>query len=293
MQKRPSKYMDLVIHPRPVALRGLETRFQQAQLIPALQAPFVYSYEQVRPTNRFKSTKYSIDWKRFFIIYLGVVLCIAGVYSLSLAFKNNQVVIEQVKALEQNSHVQVATPDETTSNEPNESQGDNAVPNSNKTSAEGIYNYKVQGKRPKRIEIKSVGIFAKIVRLGINSKGSIDVPISIYDAGWYDGSSYTQDAVGATVIVGHLGGKGLPGIFVDLKKIKKDQLITITNGDESVSTYKVIENAQVPVDTMDMSKYLDYSSSHDARLYLITCSGSYSAKSFSYDHRDVVTAVKI
>jgi LPXTG-site transpeptidase (sortase) family protein len=254
------------------------------------KSPAVGTAKSTQSKKRKNSKKRTIG--RTLTTTLGVFLVLGGLASLVLIYKGNKAVIQQVAELEGKVALQ-PPPDSPTSSEGLSALGEGTLPStSNKPTVSNVLDYKVQGNRPKRIEINDIGVFAKVVKLGLNNKGQIDVPVSIYDAGWYEGSSLTQAKPGATVIVGHVGSGRLGGVFENIGKLKPGAKISVVNADDTITSYTVTGKEDIPTQQVDMGRYLSHPEEEKAVLHLITCSGNFVRNDFSYDHRTVVSAVQ-
>jgi hypothetical protein len=70
-----------------------------------------------------------------------------------------------------------------------------------------------QAARPTWLSIPSLGIRTRLIHLGVNSDGTLQVPSSTAVAGWYTGSP-RPGTVGSAIIAGHVDSRTGPGIFV-------------------------------------------------------------------------------
>src|SRR5438093_133592 len=70
--------------------------------------------------------------------------------------------------------------------------------------------------RPTWLSIPSLGIRTRLIHLGVNHDGTLQVPSSTAVAGWYTGSP-RPGTVGSAVIAGHVDSRTGPGIFFWLR----------------------------------------------------------------------------
>jgi len=150
-----------------------------------------------------------------------------------------------------------------------------------------VQNYKVSPMLPQTLTIKKIGIAARILQVGIDKEGRMDVPKTAYDVAWYNGSSRPGEA-GAMVIDGHVQGVGGGAIFTNLKKLIVGDDIKVTRGDGKIFSYSVTKTETIPVSQVDMNKLLVSVDTNKPGLNLITCGGDYDTKSETFNSRTIV-----
>lgn len=144
------------------------------------------------------------------------------------------------------------------------------------------------GELPSRILVPSLGIDAKVQKVGVTSAGNMANPTNFTDVGWYK-NGVVPGHPGSAVMAGHVdNGLSLPGVF--------KKLHTVTPGGD---VYVVTESGkELKFVVTDVSSY-EYRSapadeifSKDGRpvLRLITCAGRWLGAERTYDQRIVVTA---
>lgn len=133
--------------------------------------------------------------------------------------------------------------------------------------------YQVAADMPRVISIPKLDVTARVLKLGVDSKGAFAAPGNIYDTGWYEGSSKPGQS-GAMLIDGHVHGPTKPGIFADLKDLKPGDEIMVERGDSKKFTYKVIKIKMYPAESTDMmGAALTPVTPGKPGLNLITCGG--------------------
>jgi LPXTG-site transpeptidase (sortase) family protein len=157
--------------------------------------------------------------------------------------------------------------------------------------ATAVKNYTVAGDIPKYINIGSLGVFARVVRVGVDTNSQVGTPRNVFDAAWYDGSSKPGQP-GAAFIDGHVLGPTKGGVFAALKNIKVGAKIVITLGDNSKITYRVVATEKVDATKVDMQKVLRSYDSTKQGLNLMTCNGTYQRDQESFDKRLIVYTVR-
>jgi len=150
--------------------------------------------------------------------------------------------------------------------------------------------YHVAANAPRIISIPKLDVTARVLKLGVDNKGAIASPGNIYDTGWYGGSSEPGQP-GAMVIDGHVHGPTKPGVFAELKNLKKGDELSIERGDGKIYTYTVIKTKTYPSDSSEMmGAAMTPVTSGKPGLNLITCTGELDATGNHYEDRLVVFA---
>jgi len=135
---------------------------------------------------------------------------------------------------------------------------------------------------PIRIRIPSISLDSKLMKLGLEADGSLQVPPKAFPAGWYIGSP-TPGQVGPSIIAGHIDWNG-PGVFYSLNRVRLGDQIIISRIDGTIVTFKVTRIAaflKSAFPTNDVYGNLSYPG-----IRLITC-GDYNFKLHNYV-RDLV-----
>ncbi len=147
--------------------------------------------------------------------------------------------------------------------------------------------YRVAAQNPRALYIDKLGVAAKIKPMGVNSDGSMQAPLNVYDAGWYNASAVPSRA-GAVMIDGHVSGPTRGGLFVDLGKLAQGDMIVIETGDGTRYNYKVTGKETVDRDKVDMQKFaLPYGNATKGA-NLITCAGKWQEKDQTFNQRTIV-----
>lgn len=128
---------------------------------------------------------------------------------------------------------------------------------------------------PVNISIPAIRVKAKVISLGFNKEGGMAVPTSGKVTGWFTGAP-TPGELGPAIIVGHVDWGGKVGIFYDLKKLKRGDLISVTRSDGKVVKFSVTEVITVP--KLQFPTQLVYGNIDHVGLRLITCGGKFDRK---------------
>ncbi|MEU5339622.1 MULTISPECIES: class F sortase [unclassified Streptomyces] len=126
---------------------------------------------------------------------------------------------------------------------------------------------------PVRLRVPSIQVDTPVMRLGLASDGTVEVPPIAADdkAGWYEHSP-TPGQVGPSVILGHVtvGSYG-DGVFHHLSRLRRDDRIVarLENGTEAeftVTDVRTVAQAEFPTKEV-------YGNVGSPELRLITCGG--------------------
>ncbi len=177
-----------------------------------------------------------------------------------------------------------------------------AVDNGGATTSEGLpsetppsdslENYKVAADMPRFLEISSLGVKSRVVRMGVTPDGAVQAPSNIYDSGWYDGSAKPGQP-GAAFIDGHVSGYTQPGVFKQIKNLKQNDVMKVEMGDGTQYSYKVVKVESYPADSVDMTKVLAPVTAGKQGLNIMTCGGSFDNSTHQYKERVVVFTERI
>ncbi len=138
---------------------------------------------------------------------------------------------------------------------------------------------------PVQLSIPTIGVNAAIERVGVANDGTMAVPVSEWDVGWYR-QGYLPGSIGNAAIDGHLDWTHGPAVFWNLGKLSVGDAIYVT--DNKGVKRKFVVNALVayPYDNAPLNNI--FGSSNAAHLNLITCNGIYSRTAHNYNKRLVV-----
>ncbi len=134
---------------------------------------------------------------------------------------------------------------------------------------------------PSRLIIPSIGLNASIKKMGLNSKGEMDVPsASTKDVGWYAAGTVPGNQ-GSAVIGAHVFAA-----FANLKNLKVGQDVYVFTQDGTTLRFVVEEAAIQPIAEISLKKL--FARSDAVRLNLITCAGKPTPDGSTYTHRLIV-----
>jgi hypothetical protein len=138
---------------------------------------------------------------------------------------------------------------------------------------------------PVRLRIPALHIDSRLDILGLQNDGSVAVPDRVDVAGWFRGGPRPGQP-GPAVILGHVDSSTAPGIFIDLRTIRRGTLVHVDRTDGSSVTFRVTGVTQVPKSRFPTD--LVYAPTLDPSLRLVTCGGSFDHTRKTY--RDNIIA---
>jgi sortase (surface protein transpeptidase) len=144
-----------------------------------------------------------------------------------------------------------------------------------------------QAARQTWLSIPSLGIRTKLIHLGVNSNGTLQVPKRTTVAGWYTGSP-RPGTVGSAVIAGHVDSRTGPGIFFWLRTLHRGDRIYVGRADGTMAVFTVTRVQRFAKDAFPTAAV--YGPVPDAELRLITCGGIFDRSLRSYLSNVVVFA---
>jgi len=143
---------------------------------------------------------------------------------------------------------------------------------------------------PVRVTIPAIGVDSKLLHLGVNANGTIQVPSLETSAGlaaWYK-YSVTPGQIGTSVIEGHVDNLQGPAVFFRLGALRPGDAIDVTLADGVTAVFRVtgvreFSKARFPAGTV-------YGQARYPALRLITCGGVFDYATGHYLSSTVVFA---
>ncbi|HYP45431.1 MAG TPA: class F sortase [Propionibacteriaceae bacterium] len=135
----------------------------------------------------------------------------------------------------------------------------------------------------------SVDVAMKVLPVGVEDDGDMELPSSVFDAGWYKFGSRPADQAGSTLIAAHVDSRadGL-GPFARLRRLEPGAKVLLTTQDGIVHHYRVVSVRAVAKD--QLSSLAVFERNGPPRVTLLTCGGSYDSDT-GYRDNVVVTAM--
>lgn len=247
---------------RPVTALPVQPRQSRSQVLQRTitKKP---TYTPVKSTKKLTSQK--------LLVAMAGVVFVAGLVVAGLGMRTNKQVVAQVKS---------AT-----------TQADAAQPDESKPSQQAMGSYRVDPASPRYVRIAKLGVFSRVTRQGVDSKGALKAPANVHDVGWYENSSKPGQA-GAMLLDSHVAGPTTKGAFNRIKELVSGDRVEVERGDGQKFTYKVVKSVVSDADKTDMSSALVSVEQGKPGLNLITCTGAFDSRTNSYKQRLIVYAVQ-
>ncbi len=137
-----------------------------------------------------------------------------------------------------------------------------------------LKNYHVSASLPRALYIDKLHIAARVLPMSVNTDGSVQAPLGIYDSGWYNGSVKPGET-GAMFIDGHASGPTRQGLFGSLYMLNEGDTLQVEKGDGTRLTYRVVHKDIVDRDKVDMKAMLLPYGHVSRALNLMTCAGTW------------------
>lgn len=133
---------------------------------------------------------------------------------------------------------------------------------------------------PIRLTVPALGIDnSPLQRLGLNTDGTVAVPTSFQQAGWFTGS-VTPGQLGPMIILGHVDSYRGPGIFFRLGALRPGDTLSVTRADGRTVSYRITGVREYPKD--DFPTAAVYANTPVPTIRLITCGGSFDTATRHY-----------
>jgi LPXTG-site transpeptidase (sortase) family protein len=140
---------------------------------------------------------------------------------------------------------------------------------------------------PVRLRIPAIAVDARVVDLGLNQDGTLEVPADFDVTGWYTGRSVPGET-GPSVVVGHVDSHTGPAVFIELSRLEAGDLVQIDRSDGLVAWFQIRDFAQVDKDEFPTQQV--YGDTEEPTLRLITCGGDFDRAARSYEQNLIVFA---
>jgi Sortase domain len=148
----------------------------------------------------------------------------------------------------------------------------------------------LQRSPPVSVYIPAIGVDSKLLYMGVNADGTIQVPsleTSSEEAGWYRYSA-TPGQIGASVIEGHVDSYQGPAVFYRLGALRPGDTIDVTLADGITAIFSVTGVREYPKSNFPAKSI--YGPTDYAALRLITCGGVFDYATGHYLSSTVVFA---
>jgi sortase (surface protein transpeptidase) len=144
--------------------------------------------------------------------------------------------------------------------------------------------------RPVALTIPAIGVRTALLKLGRTPQGTLQVPTTTTEAGWYTGSPRPGE-IGSSIIDGHIDSTAGPAVFFRLRLLHPGDLVYVRRADGTLAVFRVYAEHMYP--KADFPTQQVYGPVPDAELHLITCGGVFDPATGSYLSNVVVYASQI
>ena len=131
-----------------------------------------------------------------------------------------------------------------------------------------------RGSTPRRVEIAGIDISLPIVPVGVTKDGTMELPSTVGQVGWYSFGVRPADSRGTTVLASHVDTRteGL-GPFALLREVGIGSTVTVTERSGARHRYRVTAVRKVPKSRLPLDRV--FARAGPARLAVLTCGGAY------------------
>lgn len=140
---------------------------------------------------------------------------------------------------------------------------------------------------PVRVRIPAAGVNSSLQRLGKAPDGTIEVPSSYEEAGWYT-KGPRPGQPGPAVLLGHVDSKAGPAVFYHLRELTPGTPVYVDREDGSTVNFRVTSVARVPKSRFPTD--LVYGPTLQPSLRLVTCGGVFDRATRNYLDNVIVYA---
>ncbi|WP_054705215.1 class F sortase [Bacillus sp. JCM 19041] len=141
------------------------------------------------------------------------------------------------------------------------------------------------GIQPDNISIPSLEIDTNVVEVGLLEDGSMGVPDTGEEVGWYEPGTM-PGATGNSVLAGHVDDRTGPAIFFTLDQIEEGASVYVTDNAGEELEFEVERIASYPYDDAPLNEV--FGGTSEQRLNLITCTGTFNRDQGTHEDRLVV-----
>jgi len=143
---------------------------------------------------------------------------------------------------------------------------------------------------PGRLIIRSIGVNAPVLGVGVDKSGAMGVTNESYDVGWYNRGPAPGDS-GDAVIDGHLDWYDTShAVFFNLKNVQIGDDVEVQRLDGVSHHFKVTKVQSVAYNATVPGLFVPTGA---ARLSLITCGGKWDVKKGEYLQRVIVDSILV
>lgn len=166
--------------------------------------------------------------------------------------------------------------------------------NSKQTTPQSATKVTSHGIIPEKVKIPAINVDTDVVQKGIvksgSYKGHMATPDNAVQVAWFKLGTKPGDE-GSAIIAGHVDTYKGPGVFFNLKDLKKGDLVYVTGKQGKTLTFKVYNKEAYPRKNAPVYKVFGYTPVRTLRL--LTCTGTFDQQADTHNKRLVVSAVLV
>lgn len=145
---------------------------------------------------------------------------------------------------------------------------------------------------PRRVAIPALDVDARVVPVGLEPDGAIEIPDDVDIVGWYELGVPPGADRGSAVLVAHRDGRGQGrGVFYDLGAMDVGDRVRVRDDADTVQVFEVVARESLLKTALPYDEL--FAASGPPRLTLISCGGEYDADRGGYQDNVIVTAVPV
>jgi sortase (surface protein transpeptidase) len=145
---------------------------------------------------------------------------------------------------------------------------------------------------PRRVSIPSLDVDARIVPVGLEADGAIEIPDDVDIVGWYELGVPPGADRGSAVLVAHRDGRDQgQGVFYDLGAMDLGDRVRVRDDAGDVLVFEVVARESLSKKGLPYDEL--FAANGPPRLTLISCGGEYDADRGGYQDNVIVTAVPL
>jgi Sortase domain len=141
---------------------------------------------------------------------------------------------------------------------------------------------------PVAVEIPSIGVSSRLIRLGLHADGTMEVPRDYGVAGWFTGGAMPGED-GPAVISGHVDSRSGPAVFYRLGDLGPGDTVRVLRADGDWLAFRVTGSARYA--KAEFPTEAVFGPVTGPVLRLVTCGGPFDRSTGHYLDNLVVTAV--
>ncbi|GAB3264037.1 hypothetical protein GCM10027425_28770 [Alteromonas gracilis] len=121
---------------------------------------------------------------------------------------------------------------------------------------------------PERLRIPALGLDERLIDLGIDAAGALEVPADPDRVGWFTGGG-RPTGTGPTVLAGHVDSRTGPAVFAGLSDLSIGDRVEVVNAAGRTVVYEIDEIDEPAKETFPTAEVFGATSTDELRL--ITC----------------------